>query len=84
MLTIRPGMTSPAAIRFRNEEKLLKAGEPNFEELYATTIMPTKLALDLDYVRQRSFWWDVAILLQSLAVVLRWNGDEPAAKVTRS
>ena len=84
VLTIRPGMTSPAAIRFRNEEKLLKAGEPNFEELYATTIMPTKLALDLDYVRQRSFWWDVAILLQSLAVVLRWNGDEPAAKVTRS
>ena len=84
VLTIRPGMTSPAAIRFRNEEKLLKTGEPNFEELYATTIMPAKLALDLGYVRQRSFWWDVTILLQSLAVVLRWNGSEPAAKVAPS
>jgi lipopolysaccharide/colanic/teichoic acid biosynthesis glycosyltransferase len=84
VLTIRPGITSPAAIRYRDEETLLKAGDPNFEELYATTIMPAKLALDLDYVRRRNFWWDVAILLQSLAVVLPWNGSEPAAKVAPS
>jgi lipopolysaccharide/colanic/teichoic acid biosynthesis glycosyltransferase len=71
VLTIRPGITSPAAIHYRDEETLLKAGDLNFEEVYATTIMPAKLALDLDYVRRRNFWWDVAILVQSLAVVLR-------------
>jgi len=71
VLTVRPGMTSPAAILYRDEEKLLAAGAPNFEHLYETTIMAAKLTLDLDYIRKRNFWRDIVILYQSVAVVLR-------------
>jgi lipopolysaccharide/colanic/teichoic acid biosynthesis glycosyltransferase len=71
VLTVRPGITSPAAICFRNEERMLSAADPNFEEIYATTIMQAKLAIDLDYVRRRNFWWDTAILWRSLAAVVQ-------------
>jgi lipopolysaccharide/colanic/teichoic acid biosynthesis glycosyltransferase len=71
VLTLRPGMTSPAALRYRDEERLLNVIDPNFEKVYATTIMPAKLALDLDYVRRHNMLWDIEILVQSLAVVLR-------------
>jgi lipopolysaccharide/colanic/teichoic acid biosynthesis glycosyltransferase len=84
VLTIRPGMTSPTAIRYRDEETLLRAGDPNFEEIYARRIMPVKLALDLDYVCQRNFWWDIAILLQSFAAVLRLSDRRRSPKVARS
>jgi lipopolysaccharide/colanic/teichoic acid biosynthesis glycosyltransferase len=76
VLTIRPGITSPAAIRYRHEEALLTGAEQNFEQVYATTLMPAKLTLDLDYVHRRSFWWDIAILCQSLTAVLSWRHRE--------
>jgi len=80
VLTIRPGITSPAAIRYRHEETLLAAGSQNFEQIYVTTLMPAKLALDLDYVRRRSFWGDMAILYQSLAAILsRAHPETPDA-----
>jgi lipopolysaccharide/colanic/teichoic acid biosynthesis glycosyltransferase len=84
VLSIRPGITSPAALRYRDEETLLKGGDPKVEEVYATTIMQAKLALDLDYVRRRNLWWDIAILCQSAAVVLRWNGHNQPAPTWRS
>jgi lipopolysaccharide/colanic/teichoic acid biosynthesis glycosyltransferase len=83
VLSVRPGITSPAAVRYRNEERLLTAGAPNFEDVYATTLMPAKLALDLEYVRQRSFWWDMAILCQSLAAVLKLGHNNPRRMVAQ-
>lgn len=77
VLTIRPGITSPAAIRYRYEETLLTTdADQNFEQKYATTLMPAKLALDLDYICRRSFWRDIAILCQSLTAVLSWRHSE--------
>ena len=84
VLSIRPGITSPAAVRYRDEETLLNGGDPRVEEAYAATIMQAKLALDLDYVRRRNLWSDIAILCQTAAVVLRWNGHgQPAARLHR-
>jgi lipopolysaccharide/colanic/teichoic acid biosynthesis glycosyltransferase len=88
VLAIRPGITSPAAIRYRHEETLLTSGAPNVERAYGTTLMPAKLELDLDYVRRRNFWWDIAILCQSVAAVLpwgaraatNWDGDSTPAR----
>jgi lipopolysaccharide/colanic/teichoic acid biosynthesis glycosyltransferase len=77
VLTVRPGITSPAAVHYRHEETLLVAGTQDFEQAYATTLMPAKLALDLNYVRRRNFWWDIAILCQSLAAVLRVSSEPP-------
>jgi lipopolysaccharide/colanic/teichoic acid biosynthesis glycosyltransferase len=60
LLSVRPGITSPASLKYRNEEALL--AEKGLGA-YETMIMPKKLAADLEYLRDRSFWGDLKILL---------------------
>ncbi len=69
VLRVRPGITSPASVRFRNEEALL-SGE-DWERRYIEEIMPAKLALDLEYVRHASLHRDLAVLWETLVALLR-------------
>ena len=64
LLSIRPGITSLAAIQYRHEEQLLQSATVEAE--YRNIILPSKLALDLQYVEQRSFWLDTQILFRTL------------------
>ena len=64
LLHCRPGVTSPASMRFREEETLLHGG--NWEENYTKTILPRKLAIELEYLPRRSMWTDMNIILQTL------------------
>jgi len=68
VLSVRPGMTSPASQAFADEGVLLSLGSD-----YARSILPAKLGLDLEYVRGRSFLGDLRILLGLVSprVVLR-------------
>ena len=70
VLAVRPGITGPTQLRFRDEEALL-ASHPDPETYYVSTVMPEKIALDLEYIANRSFWRDVGYLLQTAALVLR-------------
>jgi lipopolysaccharide/colanic/teichoic acid biosynthesis glycosyltransferase len=68
VLMVRPGITDPASIAYRNEEDILaKSADP--EQLYREEILPGKLSLYMDYVRSRTFWGDIKILLKTLRVV---------------
>lgn len=69
VLSVRPGITSWASIQFRDEEMLLAAS--NVDDVYRTTILPQKLALDLDYVARRSFRLDLIILWRTVLAILR-------------
>lgn len=69
ILSVRPGITDPASIAFRDEEALLAAA-PDAEHAYIHTIMPIKQRLYLEYVRQRSLRGDLAILLRTARVLL--------------
>jgi lipopolysaccharide/colanic/teichoic acid biosynthesis glycosyltransferase len=68
ILSVRPGITSPASVLYRNEEALLAEGK--VMETYLSSIVPTKIRLDQLYVRHRTFWADLDILLWTLMVVL--------------
>jgi lipopolysaccharide/colanic/teichoic acid biosynthesis glycosyltransferase len=68
VLTVRPGLTDPGTLAFRNEAVLLD-GE-HAEDLYTREILPRKLAFNLDYVRNRSLLSDAAILVRTLAAVV--------------
>jgi lipopolysaccharide/colanic/teichoic acid biosynthesis glycosyltransferase len=68
VLSVRPGLTSPAALAYINEEEMLAGGDPVAD--YVTTIMPQKLALDLDYVQTATFAGDLKIIGQTLASVI--------------
>jgi lipopolysaccharide/colanic/teichoic acid biosynthesis glycosyltransferase len=69
ILTIRPGMTDPGSIEFRNEEDIL-AAQSDPEAYYRNVILPRKLALYEKYVQTRSFWGDFRILLRTVRAVV--------------
>lgn len=60
MLSVRPGVTSPASILYKDEEKLLSGS--SLMEDYLGKILPSKLRLDLLYVRNRTFLTDLDII----------------------
>ena len=71
ILTVRPGITDPGAIEFRNEEDIL-AAQSDPEAYYRNVILVRKLDLYEKYVHTRSFWGDLRILLRTVwAVIVR-------------
>jgi len=70
VLAVRPGITDPASLRFRNEgEQLAAAVDPERE--YREVILPAKLACAAEYAVRASLWTDLGVLLRSLRVLLR-------------
>ncbi len=70
VLDVRPGITDPASIKFRNENELLeKADDP--EKYYIEVIMQEKLRLYLEYVENHSFWYDMKLIFQTFWVIVR-------------
>lgn len=65
VLSIRPGITDPAAVEFRDESDLLaQSADP--ERMYLDVILPRKLALYEQYASTRTWAGDVRIILQTL------------------
>lgn len=70
VLSVRPGITDPASLRYRNEsERLAAAADPERE--YIEVVMPAKLALAADYVREASLGGDLRLILSTLAALRR-------------
>lgn len=68
-LLIRPGITAPSSIEFRNEDELLSAGgDP--EEIYINTILPKKCGLNLEYMKRITVCGDIRIMFQTIGAVL--------------
>ncbi len=77
VLTVRPGITDLASIRFRNEEDVLsRSAEPMKE--YAEKVLPEKLDLADEYVSTRTMAGDIAILLRTAAATMRGYRRSPA------
>lgn len=64
VLSVRPGITDPASIRYRHEERVL-AGSTDPEEFYRRVVLPHKLTLNLEYIDQVSFSRDIRLILQT-------------------
>ena len=69
LLSVRPGITGPAALAFIDEEAELGGAEP--ENVYLAVVLPRKLDLELGYIEHATFGSDLLILLQTAALVLR-------------
>lgn len=67
VLKVRPGITSPASVQYHHEETFLRGAD--WETRYIHEIMPAKLLLDLDYVRNPSVRRDIAILFRTIAAI---------------
>ena len=64
VFSCRPGITGPAQIQFRHEQRLLT--EVDVERQYVEQVLPAKLALDVAYLRRQSVRSDLRILAQTL------------------
>lgn len=60
-LLMKPGLTSPVAIKYRHENALL-AGSEDPEKQYIEEILPAKMKLNCDYVKNFTFLNDIIIL----------------------
>ena len=65
VLSVRPGITDPASIKYRNENDILSS-QSNPEEYYIQHIMPDKLKINIDYINTRTFIKDIKIIFQTI------------------
>ncbi len=69
VLDVRPGITDPASIKFRNENELMeKAEDP--EKYYIEVIMQEKIKLYLEYVENHSFWGDIGLIFKTFWTIV--------------
>ena len=69
VLDVRPGITDPASIKFRNENELMeKAEDP--EKYYIEVIMQEKIKLYLEYVEKHSFLYDIGLIFKTFFVIV--------------
>jgi len=70
VLSVRPGITDLASIRYWNEEELL-AAVADYEQFYHDTILPAKLVLNMQYVKNISFLGDLWLIVRTLPTMVR-------------
>jgi lipopolysaccharide/colanic/teichoic acid biosynthesis glycosyltransferase len=64
ILTVRPGLTDLASLKYRDEAALLAQSE-NPEEEYRMRVLPDKIELAKDYLRQASLLFDLKIICKT-------------------
>lgn len=69
LLSVKPGITDWASIRFRDEGEILK-DEPDPDEAYDRLIRPEKIRLGLAYIDNASLRQDLAILVATVRAVV--------------
>ena len=70
VLDVRPGITDPASIKFRNENELMEQAEDP-EKYYIEVIMQEKLKLYLEYVNNHSFFGDIGLIFKTFWVIVK-------------
>lgn len=69
VLLVRPGITSLASIRYRNENEILAMSEDP-ELCYIERVMPDKLKIDLEYVKNASFLTDIKLIFATFREII--------------
>lgn len=65
VLDVRPGITDPASLKYYNENDIL-AEQANPEKYYINVIMPDKLMINSEYIKNRSFFGDIKIIFKTI------------------
>ena len=65
MLSIRPGITGPATLKYRNEEEML-AAQDDPEAYNREVIWPDKVRINLKYIREWSLRRDIQYILETV------------------
>ena len=83
VFAVRPGITDPASLAFRDEESLLE-GVEDTENAYIEGILPHKIPLALEGVRHSGVAYDLGILARTaVALAARRREEHPAVVASR-
>lgn len=75
MLELRPGITGPASLKYRDEEELL-AQVDNPIEYNDKVIFPDKVRINLYYLDHYSFWKDIQMIIYTvLGMKMEYGGE---------
>lgn len=85
-LEVLPGLSSPASLQYYAHERSLPDDPHAAEQLYVSSLLPRKLALELVYVDNRSLSYDAQLAVRTVAALVgcwnlfpqrqRWERDE--------
>ena len=64
-LLTEPGITGTASIFFKDEAKMLEI-EPDAEKCYINHILPEKMRLNLEYLRNLPVFYDIKLMFQTV------------------
>lgn len=70
VLSVRPGITDWASIEYKDENRILGLAEDP-HRAYVEQVLPVKLEYYINYVRRRTFWGDLKIILATLVAIVR-------------
>jgi lipopolysaccharide/colanic/teichoic acid biosynthesis glycosyltransferase len=70
VLSVAPGITDYASIKFRNENDLLSVSDDP-EKLYIDQIMPEKLNLNLKYINDNNVFKDIKIIFNTFYTIIK-------------
>ena len=72
VLSVRPGITSHATLAFRYEEELLAPlSAQEIEGVYLRKLMPLKLKMEIDYLREARFFSDLVIIFKTAGRIFK-------------
>ncbi|MCB2221363.1 MAG: sugar transferase [Bacteroidetes bacterium] len=69
VLSVKPGLTDYASLAYFNENEILEK-YPDPEAIYIEKIMPEKLKLNLQYIKEQSFGNDLRIIGKTIGRIL--------------
>ena len=65
MLLLKPGITGPASLKYRNEEELL-AEQEDPQKYNDEVLFPDKVRINIEYLDNWSFWYDIKIIIYTV------------------
>lgn len=65
LLLLKPGITGPASLKYRNEEELLSK-QDNPQKYNDDVLFPHKVRINIEYLNNWSFWNDIKIIVYTI------------------
>lgn len=75
-LLMPAGVTSEASIRYKDEDRLLKAAE-DADDVYVNRVLPEKMRYNLDSIKNFRFFGEIGIMIRTVAAVLKKESKTP-------
>lgn len=69
VLSVRPGITSLASIRYRNENEIMAASSDP-DKCYIEQVMPDKLSIDMEYVSKANLLTDIKLIFSTFKEII--------------